>query len=81
MMGTIFTSPEVDVSKKPEWTDSDVRSYRIELDITAPERPLQRHIWTLKDGTVDAEDWILSYSAKVPMHFRPCGHAEYTEEG
>lgn len=33
-------------------------AYRIEIDISEPLRPLQRHIWTRADGSVDEEAWI-----------------------
>lgn len=31
---------------------------RIEIDLAHEQRPLQRHIWTRADGTIDAEKWI-----------------------
>lgn len=36
------------------------KAYRIEMDIDVPARPLQRHIWTLDDGSVKVEEWIAS---------------------
>ena len=38
-------------------------SYRIEVDATEPHRPMQRHIWTRDDGTVEVEQWIPTISA------------------
>lgn len=34
------------------------RSYRIEMDLTNPQRPMQRHIWSMEDGSVDVRNWI-----------------------
>lgn len=35
-------------------------AYRIEMDLTNPHAPLQRHIWTHDDGRIEAEGWIRS---------------------
>jgi hypothetical protein len=35
-----------------------MRSYRIEIDLSERHHPLQRHIWTREDGTVDVQEWI-----------------------
>ena len=33
-------------------------SGHIEIDLTEPRRPMQRHIWKREDGTKDVEQWI-----------------------
>lgn len=35
-------------------------AYRIEIDLTIPQRPMQRHIWIMADGSEQVEDWIAS---------------------
>lgn len=35
-------------------------AYRIEADLTDQYCPLQRHIWVMRDGSENAEDWIRS---------------------
>lgn len=35
------------------------QSYRIEVDISNPMRPLQRHVWKSESGETDkVDDWI-----------------------
>lgn len=56
----IYQSKYNDVSTHPAWDNSPVAGYRIEVDNTFLLKPLQRHIWTFRDGTSRTEEWILS---------------------
>jgi hypothetical protein len=58
-MGDIYTT-----DRKP-YPHFGYTAYRIEVDASVPQRPLQRHIWTRADGTEEAEAWILSPGTKV----------------
>ncbi len=53
-----FRSKYRDVSHDPCWSASSIAGYQIEVDLSDRHRPLQRHIWTKRDGAVDAEEWI-----------------------
>lgn len=48
----IFTSPEI------PFNHYDFKSYRIEIDMTQPRVPLQRHIWTNSNGTMQRDEWV-----------------------
>ena len=50
----IYTSPEI------SFPHYDFQSYRIELDHQNPRKPLQRHIWTARDGSISKDNWIQS---------------------
>ena len=54
MARQIFTSREM------PYGHYGLRSFRIEVDLTEHHHPLQRHIWTRDDGSVDAEEWVRS---------------------
>lgn len=53
-MKTIYRSKEVDY---PYYGN---KSYHILLDITDSKRPLQTHVWTKEDGSIDVQAWIPS---------------------
>lgn len=50
----IYRSDETPFSSDGE----PIKSYHIEIDMTDPARPLQRHVWTHDDGSVHCEEWI-----------------------
>jgi len=52
----IFTSPQI---LFPHYS---FKSYRIEVDMTQPRLPLQRHIWTMSDGSIQEDEWFNSLS-------------------
>lgn len=52
---TRFTCPET------KYGHYGMASYRIELDISEPSRPLQRHIWTRDSGEIETQDWIPTF--------------------
>lgn len=49
--------PWVDVSKRPEWTDSNIAAYRIWQRVSAFGWE-QRHEWKRCDGSTYTEGWI-----------------------
>lgn len=63
---TIFTS------KATAYGHYGLASYQIEVDLTDPRRPLQRHIWTHDDGVVEAEPWIPTIN-ETPAHLLAMG--------
>ena len=53
-------SPMIFQSKDFKFPHYGLKAGRIEIDLSVPERPLQRHIWIREDGSEDAEKWIAS---------------------
>jgi len=51
---------QIFTSKECKFNHYGLVSYRIEIDLSMPLRPLQRHIWTRDDGTEEVQEWILS---------------------
>lgn len=55
------TSNIFSTEQKPLWwADERYSHVRIEVDLTHPWIPMQRHIWTYHDGKEWVEDWIKS---------------------
>lgn len=52
MSREIYRSPEF------PYPHFGLKSGHIEVDLTDPRRPTQRHIWRNADGTHDYESWI-----------------------
>lgn len=55
--------PDIFVSKQnafPHYEGRHGVAYRIEIDLTQPQRPMQRHIWVMADGSERPDAWIAS---------------------
>lgn len=53
----ILTTKAIDV--RLSWDDGRHAAYRIEVDVSNPHKHLQRHIWTMVDGSGIVENWII----------------------